>query len=377
MLKNKTIFHIKGLNQEKLFNEIGKIAHVTQVDRKTKNETTFACSFFERKKVQKILLNKNIQIISTKNEGFLPKIQKIFTSYGVILAFFLFFIFYFAQSNFIWQYKITGNETLTQTEIIDYLKQNFSHNKSNLNTKSVEVELLEHFDQLSFVSCIVKGQTLVLNVKEKLLPEEMFGEFQPIVSNKYAKIKEIELISGTLTVKVGDIVKKGDVLVEPYTIDTSGQMRSVEPKAKIIAEVYNEGDSEHYAQKIEIERTGRVAEKNIITLFGLEIYTYQDDTIFEMYETEQETISLVKNLPLPLKMEKIQMYEVEKKIVQSDFEQVKEQYVEKARLKALNNCENYDTIIEEYYAIRHISGVTIVHYCVVTEEEIGVRYNEN
>ena len=54
------------------------------------------------------------------------------------------------------------------------------------------------------------------------MPDEMLGNFLPIIANKDGKITKIELISGTAVVKVGDFVTKGSVLVEPYTIDTSG-----------------------------------------------------------------------------------------------------------------------------------------------------------
>ena len=48
--KNKTKFLINGLNQEKLLNEISKIATLTDVERHSKNETTFKCSYFDHKK---------------------------------------------------------------------------------------------------------------------------------------------------------------------------------------------------------------------------------------------------------------------------------------------------------------------------------------
>ena len=141
--------------------------------------------------------------------------------------------------------------------------------------------------------------------------------------------------------------------------------------AKITAEVYNQGSSEHFEKRIEIVRTGRKVEQNKITLFGMEIYTFSDQLNFDLYESENEKIDLVTNLPLPFKMEKTIFFELKENVVESTFDEEQEVQVEKARQKALENCEEDDIIVEEYYTIKHLQNVTIVDYCVVTLEEIG------
>lgn len=369
--KNETKFHICGLNQEKVLNEISKNTPLSDIERQSKNETTFKCSYFDHKKTEKLLQNKNIKILSMKHEGLAFWFKRLICSYGLIVAIVLFSVLYFVQNQYILQYEINGVEKLTSTEIVAFLKDNYSANKNGLDTKEIEIGLVDSFKEISFASCMIKGQTLIVNIKEKLLPDEMYGEFKPLVSQKDAKITNIELISGTLTVKVGDIVRKGDVLVEPYTIDTSGNIKKVEAKANIKAEVYNEGSVDHYETFIEIKRTGKVLEQNDITLFGLNIYSFKEDMTFKMYEVEYEDVELVKNLFLPFKMRKTKYYELTERIVETKFEDVQEQYIEKAKQKALEKCENCDTIIDEFYTLRHLAGVTIVNYCILTLEQIG------
>ncbi len=371
-VKNQTEFCIHTLNQEKLLNELSKTFTLFEINRLSKNETTFKCSYFEYKKIEKVLKTKEIEIKYIKHQGMASKISKIATSFGLIGAIVVFSVFYFLQSQFVWQYDVQGVDKLPAVEVVSFLKENFSNRKSEINTKNVEVALVDNFEEISFVSCMLKGQTLVVNIKEKLLPDEIYGDFKPIKSHKSGKITKIELISGTVKVKVGDIVRAGDVLVEPYTIDTSGVIKKVEAKAKIWADVYNEGSVDHYENFIEINRTGRVCEQNEITLFGLTIYSFKDEINFKMYETEYEDVDLIKNIFLPFKMHKTKIYELEEKVVQTKFEDVKEEYIEKAKTKALEKCENCDTIIEEFYTLRHLSGVTIVNYCIITQEEIGV-----
>lgn len=376
-LKNKTKFFIHSLNQEKLLNEISKQCELSEIERHSKNETTFKCSYFEYKKVEKILKSKNVEIEKVKHQGIVSKFCNILSCYGLILAVVLFSVCFFLQSQFVWQYEIKGVEKLQSTEVVEYIKQNFPSKIKQIDTKDVEVALVDNFDEISFASCIIKGQTLVVSIKEKLLPNEMYGEFSPIISQKSGKITKIELVSGTLNVKVGDIVRQGDILVEPYTIDASGNLKKVEAQAKIYADVYNEGSVDHYDSYIDISRTGRTCEQSDITLFGLSIYSYKDDLNFELYETEYEDVDLIKNIFLPFKMRKTIFYELEEKVVQSNFEDVKEEIVQKAKLKALENCQECDKIKEEFYTIRHLSNVTIVNYCIITEEEIGVYKSDS
>ncbi len=370
--KNKTKFEISGLNQEKLLNELCKVVILSDIDRHSKNNTSFKCSYFDRKKVEKFLKGKNVKILSVTNEGIFHKCFNFFSSYGMIVAIVLFSVLYFFQSRFVLQYEINGVESLSKTEVVEFIKENYSHVKSEIDTEEVELGLLENFSSISFASCMIKGQTLVINIKEKLLPSEMYGDFEPLVAQKDGRITEINLISGTLCVSVGDFVRKGDVLVEPYTIDTSGQIQKVEAKAEIKADVYYEGSADHYETYIEVVRTGNVAVETIITLFGLTIYTYQEDYDYEMYEVEYEDVSLTQNLILPFRLRKTYIYELSVEVIESDFEDVKEEYISKARENALEKCENYDTIKDEYYTIRHLAGVTIVNYCVVVEEEMQV-----
>ena len=373
--KSCTKFHIHALNQEKLLSELCKYVSLFDIERKSKDDTTFKCSYLDHKKVQKFLKKRNINVQSVEHEGLLYRCARLLTCYGAVAAIIVFFALYFVQSQFLLQYEVLGADKLSEEEIVCFVKDNFSRSKMSLNPKDVEVGLMDKFNRISFASCIMKGQTLVINIKEKLMPEEMYGSFSPLVAQKNGRITEINLISGTLKVKVGDIVQKGDVLVEPFTLDTSGQLKKVEAQAEILADVYNEGSVDHYDTYIEVKRTGRVAVKNDITLFGLSIYNFQEDFDFKMYEVEFEEVNLIRNLLLPFKMRKTYIYELEQNVIETKFEDVEQEFVQKAKQKALENCENYDKMKEEFYTIRSFSGVTIVNFCIITQEQIQTYAN--
>ncbi len=374
-LKNRTKFEICGLNQEKNLNFLSKKVFLQEIDRKSKTQTSFVCSYFDRKKAKKILEENNVKIEKIQNFGPVYNLKRLLSSYGAISAIVIFFVAYILQSQFILQFDIVGVESFSKTEIVNFISKNYSHFKPKIDTKTIETDLLDKFEKISFASCMIKGQTLVINIKEKVLPEEMYGTFPPILASNDGKITQINLISGTLNVKVGDFVKKGDVLVEPYTVDTSGSIKKVEAKAEILAEVYNEAEVSHSEHFVEVVRTGRYVERNEIKLFGLVIYSYKEKIPYKMYEVEREDVKLNKNVLLPFTMEKVRVYELVENVIETKFEDVKDEFVEKARQKALENVKNYDKIKEEFYTISNQADLTFVRYCIVTEENLGVYYD--
>ena len=372
--RNESIFHLKTLNQEKLLNSLCKKFSLTKIDRLNEKEVKFSCDYSKYKKIEKYLKERNTEIISISHFGVMWRLSQILTSFGLIFAILFISIGFSIQYQYIWKYEILGTEKLDKNSVVSFIAENFDKKKSKIDTVEVETALANKFNEISFASCIIKGQTLVVNIKEKLLPDEKYGQFQPIISQKNAKITKIELISGTLNVKVGDFVEVGDVLVEPYVIDSSGEIKKVEANAKIYAEVYNEGSADHYESFIDVYRTGRVCEESVVTLFGLPIYTFKTENTFKMYEVEYETTNLIQNNFLPFKLKKTKIYELEERVVETKFEDVQDEYLQKARQNALEKCEDCDKIIDEYYTLRHLSGITVVNYCIVTLEEIGEKY---
>ncbi len=364
---------LRGLNQEKLLNLMAKQCQLFEIDRSKKNEVSFLCHYSHHKQIKTILQNSSNIEWQLQHFGPMAILENSKKYVGLFVGFVLFVLFYGVQSQFVLRCNIYGNRQVQECEIVQFVENNFSKKKSKINLDQMQFALMKEFDQIGFCSCIIKGQTLLVSIKEKVMPEEMVGNFVPIVAKYDGRITKIDLISGTEMVRVGDIVKRGDILVQPYTINSAGQKMEVEADAKIEADVYWQGSVDHYDKRIEVARTGRHFESHQILLFDLEIYKHERTQTFAMYETEVSMRELSKNLLLPFVLKKTVVYELKEVVIESNFEDVREEYVEKAKTKALEICESCDTIKEEFYTVRYLSGVTIVNYCIITQEEIGER----
>lgn len=368
-MKNGVEFKIKGLNQEKNLNILAKKFPIYDIVRVSKNCSIFKVNIMHAKKIRKALIDLNYEIIEEKKLGAISMLLRVVNVY-IISAFVISSILIFAQSPYILQYEILGEETLSKSEIVTFIKDNFTKNKYKLNTKSVEGALYEEYEEISFVSVIVRGQTLIVNIKEKLLPEEIYGDFKPVISEYDGKVTGINLISGTMAVKTGDYIKAGDVLVYPYYYD-AGTIKKVMANAEITMEIYHTSSITHFEERIELVRTGRSSVNTEVLLFNLPIYSNIYEMDYKLYETETNEQNLINNNILPLKLKRTTYYELEEVKIHETFEEAKDRLLKEAREKALINAGDCDIIVDEYYTVESFETYTVLNYCIVEEIKVG------
>lgn len=370
--KNKTIFKIKGLNQERSFNNISKTVSIYNIKKEDDGTSQFEVDYKDAKKTKKFLEQQGFQILSVTNHGILFKFKNLFTRYGIVAGLIFCLLFYLLQYNFILQVKVLGEPSEIQSLIKEYVVDNLNSNfKYNIDTKEIENSIKAEFDQVSSVSVAIYGQTLLINYNPSTIPEEMRGEFDPIVSEYDGMITDIELVSGTLNVKVGDIVQKGDVLVYPYIIDTDGETRQVTPSAKITANVWFSESITHYDYRLETKRTGKKIVSSFVKLGDLVIYSHDKENNFQEYEVESYSQPLTKNLLLPFTLEKIVYYQTQTDEIIEPFEEVREEVIEKAREKTLIFLDKNAIIIDENYIIKDAGSVHNVIYTITTSITFG------
>lgn len=370
--KNKTIFKIKGLNQERSFNNISKTVSIYNIKKEDDGTSQFEVDYKDAKKTKKFLEQQGFQILSVTNHGILFKFKNLFTRYGIVAGLIFCLLFYLLQYNFILQVKVLGEPSEIQSLIKEYVVDNLNSNfKYNIDTKEIENSIKAEFDQVSSVSVAIYGQTLLINYNPSTIPEEMRGEFDPIVSEYDGMITDIELVSGTLNVKVGDIVQKGDVLVYPYIIDTDGETRQVTPSAKITANVWFSESITHYDYRVETKRTGKKIVSSFVKLGDLVIYSHDRENNFQEYEVESYSQPLTKNLLLPFTLEKIVYYQTQTDEIIEPFDEVQEEVIEKAREKTLIFLDKNAIIIDENYIIKDAGSVHNVIYTITTSITFG------
>ena len=223
---------------------------------------------------------------------------------------------------------------------------------------------------ISLVSIITKGNSLVVNLQEKVINDEYqnVGNFTPLKASASGRVKSIKLIQGTLCVKVGDIVKEGDILVEPYIIDSSGNKKSVKAEAEITAEIWCEGRVTHYDYAIKTVKTGNRIFKDDVYFLGLPVYISKTEVPYSEYEVSTKIINLSTTL-LPVKIYRSIIEETKTVEENIPFEEVRKSVIEQAKSLALEKAKN-NSVIEEYHTVTSNAGINTVSYVVVIEGKL-------
>ncbi len=369
--KGKTHVQVKGLNQERTINNIVKKIKIYNYNRLEHNLCEFEVDYKNHKLLCKMLSDAGLEVTALSHFGLHSNFKKLAYSYGIVVALVFCSIFYCLQYAFVLKINVFGLDKKTSNEIVNFVDKNLnSRLKNSIDTKKIEVKVKDSFEEVSSISVAIVGQSLIININEAVLPDEM-KEGEPIISQYDGIITDINLVQGTLLVDVGDIVQKGDILVEPYIIDAEGEKRVVTPKAEIYADIWFSGIENHYNHYFLTERTGRKKTKSEIFIGNLLLYSNASSQPYTEFEIEESKVCMTKNNILPLYRKMITYYETSTKEIEEDFFDVKEQIIEKARKKVLIFLHKNEIIKEENYTIREEDGFHQVEVVMTVNRNIG------
>lgn len=371
MKKSRTRLRVKGLNQERAINNVVKNVKIFNFSRHKHDESDFEVEFGKSKLTKKLLEEEGLNVEIISHHGLASKLKDGIKRYGIIAALVICSLFYCLQYNFVLKIDVFGIDDEGQSRISQFVDENLSSRyKGKINTKKLEVLIKDNFEEISSVSIAIVGQSLIVNLNEAVLPDEM-KEGNEIVSKFDGLITDINLVQGTLAVDVGDIVKKGDVLVYPYIIDSQGEQREVTPKADIFADVWLSESETFYDFYITTERTGKSFTMSEIYIGKLLLYSNSSQLPFTQYEQQSSIKAISKNNIFPLYRKKTTFYETVTKEVRQDFDEMKDKIVEKAREKTLIFLQENEIIKEENYTLQEGGGIHQIDYIITVNRNIG------
>lgn len=372
-MKEQTEFTIKNLNKEKTLKEIVKIASIKNIKFEDKL-FKFTVNKNKEKQIKKILEKKYIIPDNIRRFGIFNNIINSVFKLGIICPIFIFSIFLIISNNYVFKYEIFGINLIKQSQVESILKECNAvgiKQKSCLNTKQIENNILK-INEVSLVSCIIKGNTLVINIKEKVYNDEYENkdQFKPIVAKAGGTITMLEVVQGTPLVKVGQTVKEGQELIAPYVIDTSGNRLAVKPMANIIADVYYTTITYVADEQILYKDTNEYVTKSELFLFGTKIFEQEIKCKYKHYRKEVSEEWIGGNSILPIKYLKTK-YIKQEEIIETDyFKKNQEQIIKNCKEKTRQNLASYDIIKEEYYQINSNAGINQITYVIAVNKTI-------
>ena len=298
------------------------------------------------KELREIKRGLGVDITIVQKHGLPFKIHRYRYRYGMFMGVFIFFSILFLLSQFVWTVDVKGNINVTEKEIISLCKElNIKEGmyKNNLNSAVDAQKLLLKSKNLSWAALNLEGCVLTVSITE-MRNDIPLNANEPcsLKSTADGTILKIDVTAGNVEVKVGDTVRKGDILVSGIEETVEDGTLFVHSDGTVIAKTRRlltaEGD---FCEEIRF-LNGKVKKHKVLSFFWLDIPLY-------LGKIKGEYDYKIKETPLKIFDKKIPIVFIEKECYMTETKQVnysEEELKEKLRRKIKNQIKELK--IDEY-----------------------------
>lgn len=313
---------VEGLDTESFLNYLirNKI-YVYNVNRMEKSKIQFNIDRNNYKKLKKIHRSNKFKIKVKKQTGIPFIAKRIYTYRGMVICAIISLIILMSTSQFVTDVYITAPEGIDKTALkkelyIQGVRPGVY--KKSIDRKIVRENIMGKFKQIAYVSINVKGTNIFVNItkKDESQNSDENSNYCNIIAQKDGIIEKIVPRSGEAIVQEGDIVKKGDVLI-------NGANTTAQPE--VWATTFYEAKKTSNYIDIKNQRTGN--KKNVYTIsFYDKKYKILRNIKYRDYEIENNIKELrIGDYTFPVKITVSTFYEVKKVENKIDVEKLKKE----------------------------------------------------
>lgn len=314
------------------------------------------------RKLRKPAKKNGIRIRVIKKVGLPFFISRHYKRVGIFVGGAIFLLVLTVLSNFVWAFEVVGNNNVSEEDITKALSEfGLKHGSyiPSLDIRRLEQQMLLKFDELAWIGININSSVAEIRVHETVFPPDEKrnddGVFN-IVAAQDGLIKRLEVYVGQEVVKVGDSVKKGDLIVSGIVEDPKGHTLLRHARAKVVALVPFEETFEVKLKESYRIDTGEVKSRYTLNVFGKELPLYFSNKVgFENYYTEESDIYpsvFGFSLPFSFKKTVFVQYENEENVLTND----------EAKKKAFELYEKFkaDLEIDKEYISERVEGESYI-----------------
>jgi similar to stage IV sporulation protein len=220
--------------------------------------------------------------------------KKLLGNSGILIGAALFFITILLLSNMVWGIEIKGANPATEYQIRKEMeKMGIKTGKFQFfieDVESIQRNLTNHIQVLTWVGVELKGTTYHLQVVEKNTPEQPVPTGpQHLVAKKEAIITKIFVEKGKQLVSINDHVNKGQLLVSGL-IGKEGQTEQVSATGEIKGETWYKSNVELPLKSTFQVFNGNEKRKFLINIgeFAIPVWGFGQPK-FKEYDTEENS----------------------------------------------------------------------------------------
>lgn len=165
---------------------------------------------------------------------------------AVFLLAFVFCVSLAAVSSlFLWRIEISGNDKLSDAEILRKLSEcgvDYGAYWPALSSDEIRSRIVAEMPEIAWLSLNVRSSKAEILVHERIDKPDIVNEKAPcdIIASKSGVIRKMSVLEGESAAIVGNAVAKGDVLVRGLMSSETGDERYVHSMAQVIADTWYE-----------------------------------------------------------------------------------------------------------------------------------------
>lgn len=202
---------------------------------------SFSCDSLTARKLLHQCRMRGICVAELQGGGIPHFLWRYRRRWGMFLGLLVGAFLLFLSGRFVWDVRVTGNETLTDGEVRAALREGgFGIGSYIPDIKSNEIEnrVMIASDKISWISIYMDGTVAMVQIKENVMPPpEESKKPANLIATCDGQIELLQLYRGNSLVSIGQAVKKGELLVSGlYDSNTVGY-RYTRAAGKVLARV--------------------------------------------------------------------------------------------------------------------------------------------
>lgn len=196
------------------------------------------------KRLHRMVSKKGDTVIIKQKNGFIWKIEAFFKRPVLAVCIFIFVFLSLYLPTKVLFIQVEGNQNVSAIEILESAEKcgiTFWASRRDVRSERVKNALLSELPELQWAGINTSGCVAVISVKERsTYPAKAEDDtVSSIVATRDGIISDLTVLQGTPQCKVGQAVKKGQVLVSGYT-DCGITIRAERADAEIIADTIHD-----------------------------------------------------------------------------------------------------------------------------------------
>ena len=322
-------------------------------------------------RLRSVIFGSKIKVHILNKQGVPFIFKKYNNRIGFYIGAVIFFIILKIMSGFIWIINVEGNGNVNSEKVLSTCKKIGIYEgilSNKIDTKNDAIKLALNNKQIAWASLNIEGSVLNVNISQTKGDNDNRSYPSNIKAGYDGVIKKINVTSGDVVVKTGDIVKKGDLLVSGI-IENANSTVFTDSSGEITALTKREFTAKGKKTENIMIKTGEVKKHSVIKFFNIHIPLYIGE-IKEPYSkkyTKKDIYLFEKRLPVSLLSKECKILKEQTKHYTND------ELTSKLFEKINKESREYNILEELENNIEETESKIIVRKVFLCEENIAVN----